>query len=197
MIEARKPGRPRSAEADRAIVSTTLELLATEGLRGLSVERVAERAGVGKTTIYRRWPTKRELAEAALETLFRQMESVAVVPDTGSVRGDLEAVARIRMKAVSGTQLLLPRLALESADDPALYRLVRRILIDPTRAPIIEVLRRGVERGELRADLDLELACDLFSGPFLYRLLISRGKVSAVAGMVDEAIEAFLRAAAP
>jgi AcrR family transcriptional regulator len=197
MTETRKPGRPRSAEADRAILSTTVELLATEGLRGLSIERVAERAGVGKTTIYRRWPTKRELAEAALQALFVQMEHVSDVPDTGSVRGDLVEAAAIRMRAVSGTQFLLPRLALESEEDAEFHRLVNEILVEPARAPIIEVLRRGVERGELRADLDLELACDLFLGPFLYRLLVSRGNMTDIARMVGPALDHFLRAAAP
>src|SRR5262249_48391971 len=144
VTETRKPGRPRSPEADRAILQTTVELLATEGLRGLSIERVAERAGVGKTTIYRRWPTKRELAEAALRALFTQMESVSYVPDTGTVRGDLLEATAIRMRAVSGTQFLLPRLTLESEGDAAFHRLVNEILIEPTRAPVIAVLRRGV-----------------------------------------------------
>ena len=197
MTEPRKPGRPRSAEADRAILRTTVELLATEGLRGLSIERVAERAGVGKTTIYRRWSTKRALAEAALQALFTEMKSVADVPETGSVRGDLVEAAAVRMRAVSGTQFLLPRLALESESDAAFHRLVNKILVEPTRAPIIEVLQRGVERGELRSDLDLELACDLFVGPFLYRLLVSRGNLNEVARMVAPALDQFLRAAAP
>lgn len=197
MTETRKPGRPRSAEADRAILSTTVELLATEGLRGLSIERVAERAGVGKTTIYRRWPTKRELAEAALQALFVQMENVSDVPDTGSVRGDLVEAAAIRMRAVSGTQFLLPRLALESEEDTEFHRLVNEILVAPARAPIIAVLRRGVERGELRADLDLELACDLFLGPFLYKLLVSRGNMAEIAQMLGPALDHFLRATAP
>jgi len=197
LTETRKPGRPRSVEADQAILGTTVELLASEGLRGLSIERVAERAGVGKTTIYRRWPTKRELAEAALQALFARLESVADVPDTGTVRGDLVEAAAIRMRAVSGTQFLLPRLTLESESDPAFHRLVDKTLIQPTRAPVIAVLRRGVERGELRADLDLELACDLFFGPFLYRLLVSGGNINVVARMVEPAIDHFLRAAAP
>jgi hypothetical protein len=125
------------------------------------------------------------------------MESVSDVPDTGTVRGDLLEAAAIRMRAVSGTQFLLPRLTLESEGDAAFHRLVNEILIEPTRAPVIAVLRRGVERGEVRADLDLELACDLFFGPFLYRLLVSRGDMNQIARMVGPAVDHFLRAVAP
>ena len=198
MTETRKPGRPRSAEADHAILRTTLELLATEGLRGLSVERVAEGAGVGKATIYRRWPTKRELAEAALNAFFAQLEPPAV-PDTGNVRDDLRELARLRLRLlpITGAHLLLPRLAMESVDDPHLYRLIRKIFIEPERAIFVEIFRRGVERGELREDLDLALAADIFRGPLVFRLLMSRSDLKQARAIVEPVIDIIVRGAAP
>jgi len=198
VTETRKPGRPRSAEADQAILRTTLELLATEGLRGLSVEQVAERAGVGKATIYRRWSTKRELAEAALNAFFAQLEPPAV-PDTGNVRGDLRELARLRLGLlpITGAHLLLPRLAMESVDDPHLYRLIRKIFIEPERAIFVEIFRRGVERGELREDLDLALAADIFRGPLVFRLLMSRSDLKQARAIVEPVIDIIVRGAAP
>jgi len=192
----RKPGRPRSAEADKAILSTTLELLASEGLQGLSIERVAAGAGVGKTTIYRRWSRKRDLAQAALEFFAVEIKPPEL-PDTGSVREDLLEFARLRNAVLPRTRLnrLMPRLATESADDVELHRLVRKIVIDPERAAIREIFRRGLERGELRADGDIELADDLFAGPFVYRLLISRSRAHAVRDLPGPLIDLLFRGA--
>lgn len=198
MTKARKPGRPRSVEADQAILRTTVELLATEGLRGLSIEQVAERAGVGKTTVYRRWPTTWKLAEAALNAFFAQLEP-ASIPDTGSVREDLRQLAamRVRLLPVVGAHLLLPRLAIESVDDPQLYRLIRKLFIDPERAIFVEIFRRGVERGELRADLDLALAADIFRGPIVFRLLMSRSDLKQAQAIIEPVIDFIVRGAAP
>jgi AcrR family transcriptional regulator len=198
VTKARKPGRPRSVEADQAILRTTVELLATEGLRGLSIEQVAERAGVGKTTIYRRWPTKWKLAEAALNAFFAQLEPPAL-PDTGNLRDDLQELARMRLGLlpITGAHLLLPRLAIESVDDPQLYRLVRKLFIEPERAVFVEIFRRGVERGEVRADLDLEQAADIFRGPLVFRLLMSRSDLKQVRAMLEPVIDFFVRGAAP
>jgi AcrR family transcriptional regulator len=190
---ARKPGRPRSAAADAAINAKTLELLATEGLRGLSVERVADEARVGKTTVYRRFPTKRHLVIGALQSL-RAFEHDPL-PDTGSVRDDLEEIGRRRIETMrrTGSPRLMPRLLSESADDPELHRQIVDVFIRPARQPIVEILRRGVERGELRADLDPELATDMIAGAVVYRLLLSRANVRAVKDVPERAIDLLLR----
>jgi AcrR family transcriptional regulator len=192
VTETRKAGRPRSTEADRSILRTTLELLAREGLRGLSVKRVAEQAGVGKTTIYRRYPSKQELVKAALGSLLAGEPETP--PDTGSVRGDVAALAVQRRKTFARTQghTLMLRLCVESATDPQLYRLIRKVFIDPARAPVFEILRRGIERGELDPGLDLELATDLLGGAFVYRLLISRSDLRAVRGTLENALDLLL-----
>jgi AcrR family transcriptional regulator len=177
---SRRPGRPRSPEADRAILSTALELLAEEGLQGLRMEGVAARAGVGKTTIYRRFASAHELAAAALATLTTTLGPRV---DTGSVDGDLRAQLQRRVDLAPSTRwnLLMPRLVVEAAGDPELHALVRRVLIDPERAAIVEIVRRGIARGELRRELDPELVTDALIGPLVYRVLIEAGDVSGLA----------------
>jgi AcrR family transcriptional regulator len=189
---SRRPGRPRSAEADERISAKTLELLETEGLRGLSVERVAEAARVGKTTVYRRFPTKRHLVIGALRSL--RAFDVDPVPDTGTVRGDLKEIGRRRLATMrrTGSQRLVPRLLSEAADDPQLHQEILDVFIRPARQPLVEILRRGVERGELRSDVDPELGTDMVAGAIVYRLLLSRGDVRAVADLPDRAIELLL-----
>jgi AcrR family transcriptional regulator len=193
---ARRPGRPRSAEADRAIFAKTLELLADEGLQGLSIERVADRAGVAKTTIYRRFPAKRDLVRAALESIaaFGQIDP----PDTGNVRGDLHELARARVAVLkrTGTQLLLPRLMAEAGSDPELHALILTVFADPARDVVTEALRRGVQRGELRADVDVGLVTDLLAGVIVYRLLYARGDLRGLAARVRAAVDVVLDGAA-
>jgi AcrR family transcriptional regulator len=172
--ETRQRGRPRSVEAERAILRATLELLAEEGLRGLGFERVAARAGVGKTTIYRRYASPEQLASAALETLAVEPPRIS---EHGTTRDAFVALARQRIAAAQESRwsLLMPRLVMESAGDPELQAMVHRILVDPGRAIVAAVIRRGIERGELRQDLDVELAIDLLVGPFVYRVLLEGG----------------------
>jgi AcrR family transcriptional regulator len=189
---ARKPGRPRSAAADGAIFTKTLELLTDEGLRGLSVEKVAEQAGVAKTTIYRRFPTKRDLVRAALASVagFGQIDP----PDTGSIRGDLHELARARVHVLkrTRTQLLMPRLMAEAASDPELHALILTVFANPARDVVIRALRRGVERGELREDVDVELLTDLLAGLTVYRLLRSRGELRGLAARIQAATDVVL-----
>ena len=95
-------GRPRSQEADRAILTATVELLAERGLAAMSIEEVAARAGVGKTTIYRRWPSKGLLALDAFVASFREEQPL---PDTGTLRGDLLAALHAWVRTVTQTPM--------------------------------------------------------------------------------------------
>jgi AcrR family transcriptional regulator len=188
--EPARRGRPRNAETDALVLRTTLELLADEGLRGLTVERVAARAGVARTTVYRRFATRDELVTAALRTL-----AFATLPDidTGSARGDYVRLIRLRAEQAPTTRwnLLLPRLVVDSAGDPQLAALVDQILVLPQRAFLAALLRRGIERGELPADLDLELAVDVLLGPLVYRILIDRGDLGRLAGLPERVYDLF------
>lgn len=179
MTEAtRSPGRPRSAEADAAIVSATLEVLREEGFRGLSVEAVRQRAGVGKATIYRRFPDKSALVRAAISAIHADLSA----PDTGTLRGDLEAVWEEGYRGPYGLRAaaFAPRLLAEAADDPEMHAIFRSVLIDPRREVVRTVLLRAIERGEMRGDLDIELVIDLLAGAVIYRLLIDGGDTTVL-----------------
>src|SRR5512142_1481611 len=114
---AAQRGRPRSAEADRAILTATADLLAERGLAAMSIEEVAARAGVGKTTIYRRWPSKGLLALDAFVISFRAEQPL---PDTGSLRGDLLSALRAWVRATTQTPMgpMLTGLIAEAQHDP-------------------------------------------------------------------------------
>jgi AcrR family transcriptional regulator len=166
---ARAPGRPRSARADEAIIDAVLDLLA-EGpsIEALSIEAVAARAGVGKATIYRRWPGKEALLRDALFTL----KGPPPVPEGATVRDQLIALLR-GVGRVPDPRLarIMPCLAPQANKSPEHYRLYQEI-IEPRRQVMREVLRRGVERGELRDDLDLEVTMALLTGPVLIQKLL-------------------------
>jgi AcrR family transcriptional regulator len=171
--QTRRPGRPRSAAADAAIARATLELLLEGGYRGLTMEQVRARAGVGKATLYRRYGSKQELVAEAI----RHLNVPIALPDSGSVRADILAVARSVQAGAERVDFanFVPRLLAESAGDPEMHAIFFENLVAPRRAVMAEVLRRGVARGELRAELDIELAIDIITGPWVYRLLISGG----------------------
>ena len=169
----RRPGRPRSAVADASIVRATLELLLEDGYRGLTMEQVRARAGVGKATLYRRYGSKEEVVAEAIRHLNQPIE----IPDTGAVREDILGVARSVMAGAERVQFasFVPRLLADVAGDRDMHAIFYENLVAPRRAAMGEVLRRGIERGELRADLDVETAVDIITGPWVYRLLISGG----------------------
>src|SRR3954451_21204000 len=171
----RRPGRPRSAQADQAIVAATLELLMEDGYRGLRMEAVVARSGVGKATLYRRFGSKAQLVADVVRHLHQELTA----PDTGSLAGDWEAISASVLAAARTTNsaVFLPRLLAESAGDPELHRIFYENLVQPRREATREVLERAVARGELRGDVDLELVMDVLVGPIIYRLLIAGGDV--------------------
>jgi AcrR family transcriptional regulator len=178
--DVRRPGRPRSPEAHAAILRAALELAVEGGLRGLSMEAIAARAGVGKATIYRRWKTKEALFAEAIGSIAFAPE----VPDTGSVRGDFEHVTGAALGRMAPEAFrVLPRLLADAADDPELLEALHAALLRPRRAALAEILRRAAERGELRADVDIDLVTDMLIGPLITRILISGGDPRAIEGM--------------
>lgn len=167
-------GRPRSEEAHQAILDATLELLVEVGFSALTVEGVASRAGVGKATIYRRWPSKLPLVVEA----FGQLPGFEPI-DSGSVAEDLKQMLRSYIQVFNSTPLasVLPSLAGERAHNPELSE-----LFDPVskqrRQPLLRALERGVARGELPRDLDVELAADLVVGPIAVALFFKGGRLN-------------------
>ncbi|MFI2667877.1 TetR/AcrR family transcriptional regulator [Micromonospora carbonacea] len=165
----RSPGRPRSSRADEAIVEATLDLLA-EGstVEALSIEAIAARAGVGKATIYRRWSGK----DALLLDALRRLKGVLPNPAGHSVRDDLVLlVGAVGQNIDPRAAKILPCLVPEVNRSPDHFRLYQNI-IAPRRQLMREVLRRGVRLGELRADLDIEMAMALLTGPMLMQRML-------------------------
>jgi AcrR family transcriptional regulator len=178
-------GRPRSAVAHDAILSAVRELLVESGYADVSMDRVAARAGVGKQTVYRRWPSKAPLvADAVLDAW--PGGSVAL-PDNGDVAEDLTvwldgqgAVLAAPQHAALGRALAAA--AADNLDDgDALYRQ----LTGPQHDAVIARLRIGVQTGQVRADADLAAVADAVIGVILFRMLTEASPVRDFAGLVD------------
>jgi len=189
----RRPGRPRSAEADTAIVEATLDLLAEVGYARLTMEGVAARAGVGKATLYRRWSSKAELILDAV----RSMKASVPHPDTGDTRADLLAILGALVSRgfePRSTQISASVLA-EVQRDPELAELFRQQLLIPRRRETEQVLQRGIARGDLRPDIDRSLVLDQLMGSVFYRQLVMGQPLlaSEVETLVDQVLTGITR----
>ncbi len=163
-------GRPRSAAADSSILDATLQLIASEGLTALSVEAVAARAGVGKSTIYRRWPNKEAMVGDALATIN---DELPVVPELGSgvSTRDLLVAYLEQIRCKSGETLsgrILTQLISHGDRHPELFKLFYEKVLDPRRERYRVVLRAAVASGELRPDLDVNLTATALAAPMIY-----------------------------
>ena len=175
-VKKRSPGRPRSEEARAAILASTLELLEITGFGELTIEAVAARAGVGKTTIYRWWPTKAVLvADAFMSSVVRETR----FPDTGSIEEDI----RTQMQRLAGIfrgprGRILRSLIGGGQSDPELIAAFRNRWLLPRRAEAIAVLERAVQRGQLSPDIDPNMLLDTLYGPLYFRMLVGHAPVS-------------------
>jgi AcrR family transcriptional regulator len=161
----RRPGRPRSEQAEQAIIEATLDLFAEKGFEGVCVELVATRAGVGKATIYRRWPNKEELLLAA----FGSLKSPFPEPKGVSARDDLLAMVEV-MVADKADPRKARRYALllgEGEKYPRLMARYKETVVQPRRDAMRAVIRRGIETGELRPDTDVEVAMLTLTGAIM------------------------------
>src|SRR5260221_4688988 len=165
-----KRGRPRSKLADSAILRAATALMAERGLGGMSIEEVACRAGVGKATIYRRWPSRGALA---LEAFLAEFLGQQPLPDTGTLRGDLLAALRAWIRSVTQTSAgpMLSGLIAEVQQDRALAAAWRDRVVEAVRAQYAIMLDRAISRGEIPADTDKDVVLDLLYGPAYHRLL--------------------------
>lgn len=164
-------GRPRSAEADEAILQAARDLLMDTGYEGVTIEAVAARAGVGKATIYRRWSGKPQLVVEVLERTVREIP----MPDTGDVRTDLVEFVAVMIKGLAQSPLggVIRGLSAEIRHNPELMATFREGFVNPRRAVARELVVRGIERGELRRDLDPDLVLDLLTGTLHHRLVFT------------------------
>jgi AcrR family transcriptional regulator len=162
-------GRPRSLKSHQAILKATLELLAEVGFERLSIEAIATRAGVGKTTIYRRYASKEELVADAIESMREEM----IIPDTGSLVGDIDALVETAAQ-ISLTPLGRQTFAMiiSSAASNALFaQIYWTKYLQPRRQTFSIVIERAKVRGEISGDVDADLVFDTMSGIMLYALI--------------------------
>ncbi|MFF5204849.1 TetR/AcrR family transcriptional regulator [Streptosporangium sp. NPDC000396] len=164
---ARPAGRPRSARAEKAIIDATLDLIG-EGmsLAELSIEAIAARAGVGKTTIYRRWSNKEDLVVDAMAQLKTPLPELR----GRSVREDLTAYLEVvRRDACDARSRCVMNIAMNDAErHPRLVERIHQAAIEPRRAALTALLQRGVAAGELRADLDLSITMASLVGTMMW-----------------------------
>jgi AcrR family transcriptional regulator len=170
---ARAPGRPRDPSRDDAILGATMELLASEGFARLSIEGVAHRAGVGKPTVYRRWSSKAALVMDAFERAAPPIE----LPKDGTVRERLTVTLMEFCRNMRSGSIgkIMAGIVAELPSDPELAHAFRNAYLARRRRVVFELLQQGVDEGELRPDLDIELAADQLSGPFIVRKLVTGG----------------------
>ena len=186
-------GRPRSEQAHQAILAATAELLAEGGFADLRLEHVAARAGVGKATIYRHWGSREALA---MELLTAVAEADRTVADLGDTRRELVRWVADQADALATPPFgpVLRTLLSEIAVDQALGESFRAGVLRRWRDGISTILSRGIERGDIRSDVDTELAADLLLGPALVRLVVGGPLDTELA---ERVVSAYLVGAAP
>ncbi|MFF2330320.1 MULTISPECIES: TetR/AcrR family transcriptional regulator [unclassified Streptomyces] len=188
-------GRPRSAAAERAILDAVVELLeAGEPLAGLSIERIARTAGVGKATIYRRWHGKEELFVDVLRDIELPEPDVSGTAGLDDLRLLLESMRRRGLAQRSS--VLLHNVFVQMKSHPKLWSEYQCTIVAPRRAAMLAAVRRAVDAGELRGDLDAELLDDLFLGPMLVRT-IHRPDAPLPEDLADSIIRALTEGLAP
>lgn len=165
----RSRGRPRDAETEARILQAALRQLAEDGYSRMSLDAVAIEAGVSKPTMYRRWPSKADMATAALRTV--QLSEPPV--DTGSTVGDLAGTLKNFSRSLlrpNGMALIGTVLA-EESHTPELLHLFRERIVSQRRAMLRSILERAEARGELRPGVDLDCVVNLLVGAFYARYL--------------------------
>jgi AcrR family transcriptional regulator len=172
----RPPGRPRSEQARQAILRSTLRILESSGFSELTIEDVADRAGVGKTTVYRWWPNKGALiADAFASNTTRTLR----FPDTGSVFSDMSRQMRQLVKVFRSPRGRIVSAILAAGQrDKDVIAAFRDRFLWPRRREAYATLRRGVRRGELRKDIDPDLVLDSLYGPIYMRFLIRHDRLT-------------------
>jgi len=170
-------GRPRNADIDAAVMKSALKLLRKIGFRRLTLDAVAESAGVGKMAIYRRWPNKAAVVMDAFLTLIGPESRF---PSAASAIISLKLQMRLQAKLFAGDYgKLIKALLGESQFDDELAEAFRNRWLMPRREMTLDVLKAAVHEGDLRADLDLDTVIDMLYGPFYYRLQLGIGTLDS------------------
>jgi AcrR family transcriptional regulator len=184
-----RPGRPRSEQARTAVLRATSELLQEVGLRAMTTDEIASRSGVSKATIYKWWSNKYAVA---VEAFLSDMDAESPDPDTGSAHEDFRVALRglVHFYASSSGRVFA-QLVGEAQFDPQVAEELRDRLVGSRRKLVRAIWDRGVARGELRRDVDPEIAIDLIFGPAMYRLVAGHAPLDNAAA--DQTVDVAIR----
>lgn len=185
-------GRPRNPRIDRDVVAAVLRELRQGGYRAVTLEGIAQRVKRARTSLYRRWPSKRHLVAYAV------LSEMGAHPaaDTGTLRGDLQATVGTLLRAFGGPlRQALPGLVADMAHDVELAETFRREVLEPRRQSMRAAFVRARARGETRVSLEIELLLDMLTGPFYYRALFGHAPISR--RMARDVVAYVLRIVAP
>jgi AcrR family transcriptional regulator len=189
------PGRPRSERSRSKILKAAAALLISQGPRRMSIEGVADRAGVSKATIYRWWESKGELA---LDALVVELVATLKKPyDTGSLRGDLLGYMRAVAQTYANPKIGRTQAAIigEMQSDLVLRKVYRERVSEPLRVGSREIFSRAIQRGEIGSATDIDLLLDVLIGAVFFRLLFDRGPLTESFG--DSVVDVVLKGVSP
>jgi AcrR family transcriptional regulator len=186
------PGRPRDERIDREVVAAVLSLLRTRGYGAVTIDGIARTVKRARTSLYRRWPSKRHLVAYAIVSEMGDNPAT----DTGRLGADLEAaVATLRSAFAGPLGQALAGLVADMAADPELADTIRQEVLAARRKSMREAFMRARARHEVRANLDIELVIDMLTGPFYYRTLFGHAPITR--RMTREVVQYVLRVVAP
>jgi AcrR family transcriptional regulator len=164
-----RPGRPRSEATRLAILDATADLMLESGFSGTTIEAIAARARVSKVTIYKWWPSR---GAVAIDAYFHRFRETSVFPDTGDVVTDVTAQILSVIETFRGRAgYVMAELLGHAQSDPALAETLRVRWLQPRREAAAAVLRRAIDRGEIRSDVSLPVLMDELYGPVYWRLI--------------------------
>ncbi|GEL05229.1 TetR/AcrR family transcriptional regulator [Rummeliibacillus stabekisii] len=166
-----KRGRPRNLEAQKSILSASYELLLENGFQALTVDKIAKYAQVSKATIYKWWPNK---AAVVMDGFLYAASERLPVPDTGSAYNDiLTHATNLTIFLTSREGTIITQLLGEGQFDSGLADAYRARYFQPRRLEAKSLLEKGIQRGELKKSIDIDICIDLIYGPIFYRLLVT------------------------
>src|SRR5690625_5248100 len=170
---SRGPGRPRSKKSHEAILSATRDILMDEGVHELSIEGVATKAGVGKATIYRHWKSKEELISEAIGTIADEIE----IPDTGNAINDFTAVLQgmvdITADTIQANTDAFKKILSGLMNSPTLMEVYKEQFIIPRREALKQIIEKGIKRGEINDNINIDHLIDIIGGSYFYSIIIN------------------------
>lgn len=190
----KRAGRPRSEDADKAIIEATLDLLAEDGIAATSIEGIATRAGVGKTTIYRRWPDK----ESVIIDSLAALKGPPAQPAGVSLREDLVSLAEaaVRSRESVRARKLYACFVGEMNRFPALRERYQKTVVAPRREVTAGILRTALERGELRDDVEVDAMVDVVTAPIMHWML-NHPNERPTRELIEQLVDVVLQGLAP